>query len=203
MSVRTWPTYAVAGFRWHKADQSAVFKSPFGSQSLAMGVPLWEVSMMGVSETRLAARQIEAFIDSLNGYTDQIEIWNVEHPAPTGTMRGTMTLNADAAQGATSLVITAGVGQAGTTLLTGDLLGLGTGLTQQVVPVSANATANGSGVITVSIGIALRNAFVATSAVTWDKPKALFRQKTLFDGMQYKPDGADAWSMSLREDWRP
>lgn len=203
MSVRTWPGYAIAVFRWHKANQSAVFKSMFGSQSLEASTPLWEVSMSGVSEARAAARLIEAYIDSLNGFTDQIEIWNVEHPAPTGTMRGVMTLAADAAQGATTLVITAGAGQAGTTLLTGDPLGLGTGLTQQVVPVSANATADGTGQITVSIGIPLRNAFVATAAVTWDKPKALFRQKTLFDGMQYKPDGADVWSLSLREDWRP
>jgi len=202
MSVITWPGYRVASFRWHKANQATTFRSIFGAQSLDASSPLWEASMSGVPETRDQARTIETLIESLDGFANQLALWNVECPAPKGTMRGTMTLSSSAAQGATTLVITAGSGQASTTLLAGDLLGLGSGTTQQVVRVTANATANGSGVITVTIGTPLRNAFSSSAAVTWDKPKALFRQKTLNDGMQYSVDKADPWSLSLIEDVR-
>jgi hypothetical protein len=202
MAVITWPDYRVASMRWMKAAQSVVFSSIFGKQALEGSAPLWEVDLQGVSEDRATARQVQALIESLNGYTNQLELWNVEQPAPAGTMRGTMTLSSSAAQGAGSLVITAGAGQASKTLLAGDLLGIGSGLTQQVVRATANATANASGVITVSIGTPLRNAFSAGAAVTWDKPKALFRQKSLSNGIDFQPEGGQPWSLSLVEDWR-
>jgi hypothetical protein len=203
MSVITYPGFRVASFRWNKANQAIVNRGPFGSQSIDGASPLWEVSMTGVSESRSMAGQISQFLESLDGYRDQLELWNLLQPAPLGTMRGTMTLAADAAQGATSLSITAGVGQAGKTLLTGDLIGFGSGLTQQVVRLTADATANGSGVIAVSIGTPLRNAFLAGAAVTWDKPKALFRQKTLNEGIDVSADGAQPWTLTLIEDVRP
>jgi hypothetical protein len=202
MSVITWPGYRVSRMIWRKANQAAMFKSIFGSQSLTGSAPLTEVSITGVAESRAIARQIQATIDLLDGYKNQLALWNVELPAPAGTMRGTMTLSAAAAQGVSTLSITAGATQAGKTLLAGDCIGLGSGPTQQVVRVASDAVADGTGLISVSLNIPLRNAFALSAAVTWDKPAALFRLASIFQGMNFGIDGADAWSIDLREDWR-
>jgi hypothetical protein len=203
MSVVTWPGYRVASMRWMKASQSVVFGSIFGKQALEGSAPLWEVDMQGVSEDRPTARTIQALIESLNGYTNQLALWNVEQPAPVGTMRGSMTLSTAAGQGNGSLFITAGAGQAGKTLCHGDLIGIGSGVTQQVLRIVNDAVADGSGVINVAVGTPLRNAFASGAAVTWDRPMALFRQKSLSAGIDFQPDGGQPWSLSFVEDWRP
>lgn len=202
MSVITWPAFAVRSFKWFKVDQAEIFRSPFGSQSIETGVPMLEVSMMGVSASRSDARIIQVFLESLNGYQNQLALWNVEHPQPAGTMRGSMTLNTSAGQGASSIQIFA-AGEAGKTLQAGDLIGIGSTTTQQVMRITTDATTDAYGYITVSLGTPLRNAFSSGQAITWDKPKALFRQKSLNDGIQFSPDGGEPWSLSLREDWRP
>lgn len=203
MSVITWPDFGVSSFRWKKANKAIAFRSVFGAQAIEAATPLWEVDITGAIEARLTGISIQTFLESLNGFGNQLSLWNIGQTAPAGTMRGTMTLSADAAQGATSLVIDAGVGQAAKTLLAGDLVGLGSGLTQQVLRVSADATANGSGVITVIIGTALRNAFSAGAAVTWDKPAALFRVKEIPPALEFVGPNTTPWSLSLIEDWRP
>lgn len=205
MAVLTWNNaYKVSSFRWNKLRRDVLFSSIFGSQALEGGSPLWEVDIQGAPQMNVEAHAMVAFLESLEGYRNQLALWNLAQPQPIGTMRGSMTLSSSAAQGAGSLVITAGAGQAGKTLLAGDLLGLGSGLTQQVVRVTANATANGSGVITVAIGTPLRNAFSGGAAVTWDRPTALFRQKSANSGIEYTPGIiGQPWSLSLVEDWRP
>lgn len=203
MSVLTWPSLKVSSFRWKKLDRAVVFASTFGSQSAVTSSPLWEVELSGVPMYHAEANQVVSFLESFNGYANQLELHNLAQPVPLGTMRGTMTLSAGAAQGAGSLSITAGVGEAAKTLLKGDLLGIGSGTTQQVVRVTADATADAGGVITVSIGTPLRNAFSLGATVTWNKPKALFRQKSLNDGIEYVAVIGQPWALSLVEDFRP
>jgi hypothetical protein len=67
---------------------------------------------------------------------------------------------------------------------------------------TADATANGSGVITVSFEPALRNALSGGAVVTWDRPKALFRRTDSKAGWDYEPGTVKPMSMSLLEDWR-
>lgn len=88
------------------------------------------------------------------------------------------------------------------TLKQGDWLGIGSGTTQQVVKVAADATADSAGNITITTTTPLRNAFPADSPITWDKPTALFRQKSLNDGIEFMPVVGQPWALSLREDWR-
>ena len=201
MAVITWPDYRVASIRWNKAVQAVVFKSIFGSQSLAGAAPLVMASISGVSETRAQGRLIESLFDSLNGFSNQLALWNVELPVPAGTMRGVMTLRDPVAQGQTFIIPIAS-GQAGKTLKAGDLLGIGSGATQQVVRVAADAVADGTGAAYVTIQTPMRNAFAAGAAVAWDRPKALFRLNSPFEGLIYGPEGAEPWSVELREDWR-
>lgn len=56
----------------------------------------------------------------------------------------------------------------------GDMLGCG----DQLLMVAADATANGSGAITVTITSPLRAAISSGTAVVWDKPSVLFRQES-------------------------
>lgn len=144
----------------------------------------------------------QALLLQIAGKTNQLSVWNLARPAPIGTMRGTMTLNASAAQGATTLAIVAS-GENAKTLLQGDLLGLGSGTTQQVVMVTADATSNGSGVISVSTEPPLRTAFAGGAAVTWDKPKALFRVTQSKSSWDYSPGViVSGFALDLIEDWR-
>lgn len=202
MAVITFPDLPVSSFRWRKANQAMVFRSPFGVQSVEASFPLWEAQLKGVVSYHADAHAMTVFLESLEGYRNQLALWNLAQPVPAGTMRGMMTLAADAAQGAQALLIVA-ASQAGHTLLAGDLLGLGAGLTQQVVRVAADAVADGSGVIAVTLGTPLRNAFATGSSVVWDKPKALFRQTATNDGIEFVPGVANGWALSLMEDWRP
>lgn len=122
----------------------------------------------------------EAFIQSLRGQTNWVNLWHLTRPAPRGTVRGTLTLNAAAAQGAASIVVT-GCSPATGTLLAGDLLGVG-GL---MLMVASDCTAV-AGVITVPITNRLRAAQSGGAAVTWDKPTAPFRLLS-HSGVQYAP----------------
>jgi hypothetical protein len=119
-------------------------------------------------------------------------LYHFTRPAPRGTVRGTLTLNALAAQGASSIVVT-GCSPATGTLLAGDMLGVG-GL---LLMVGADCTAV-AGVITVPIVNRLRVAQSSGAAVTWDKPTAPFRLLST-NGVQYTPGVAQAVSFDFGE----
>jgi len=116
-------------------------------------------------------------------------------------MRGSMTLSGAHAKGATVLDIAA-TGQSGATLVSGDMLGLGSGTSQQLVMVVSDAVATPTG-ISVTVEPALRNAFADLSVVTWDRPCALFRVAQPKSGWSF--DGGVLLSgitLELLEDWR-
>jgi len=187
MSVITFPnTLKMRSSGWSQLRLDLSFKSPFGRQDVELASPLWEAFVEVNAMYERDSGQWDAFLLSLKGRTNQVALWNFARPYPLGTMRGTMTLNVAAAQGATTLQIIAAT-EATKTLKQGDMLGVGTGTTKQVVKVLADATADVNGIITVSIESALRNALFIGAAVTWDKPTALFRRKDSKTAWTYKP----------------
>lgn len=205
MSVITWSSTMYAkNMRWEIQRNDLEGRSIFGSQSIEISTPLWALSIVGPQRNDDVAGEWKSFLMRLKGKTNQAEVWDQMRPVPIGTMRGTMTLNTAAAQGANALSIIAAT-EAAKTLKQGDLLGLGSGLTQQVVMVTADAVANGSGVIAVSIEPSLRNAFLSASAVTWNQPKALFRQagSGTRNGWDYSEMLVSGFNLDLIEDWRP
>jgi hypothetical protein len=173
------------------------FRSMFGAQAVEGSAPLWSTT---ITSSLKRPEQWQALMMQLRGRTNQVSLWNFGRPVPKGTMRGTMT-TAAAAQGATAMTITAS-GQASKTLLAGDFLGVGSGLTQQVVMLTADVTSNASGVIAVSFEPPLRNAQSAGAAVTWDRPKALFRRTESIAGWDYEPGTVKPMTISFLEDWR-
>lgn len=193
----------IAGMRWGQRRFELTSRSPFGAQALEMGAPLWTVDFSVKPLTEAEAGPWKATLLRLAGQLNQFELWDVRRPVPLGTMRGSMTLAVGASAGATALSVTAGAGQAGTTLLAGDLLQLGSGATQQVVMVMADATANGSGTISLTVQPPLRTSHSNGAAVTWEKPKALFRREDSDSSWSYVPKVAEGFGMTLVEDWRP
>lgn len=204
MSVITFPTSLTASkVIWGQQRRDAAYTSIFGSQGVEVAAPLWSVSLTSPQMSDVNSGEWKAMLMNLRGKVNQLSLWDLGRPVPNGTMRGTMTLNVIGYQGSVALDIVAS-GQAGTTLLAGDLLGVGSGVTQQVVMVTANATANGSSVISVSIEPPLRNQFAAGAVVTWSKPSALFRSIGSKSQWEYGV-GREIGSMTLEllEDWRP
>lgn len=170
--------------------------SPFGGSQQVTDL-LNDVWMMDVElpESDTADGQaIESFINALRGQVNVVSLYHFGRPAPLGTMRGTLTISGAVSQGASSITVTGGAGQASKTLLAGDLLGVG-GL---LLEVAANATANGSGVITVTLNTRVRTALSNGAAVTWDKPSALFRMIDT-TRVQYTRARASGVSMQFME----
>lgn len=189
---------SVASQTWAQQRNDFEFRSSFGAQAIEASSPVW---LSALTATSKRPELWQALMLQLRGKTNQVALWNMGRPQPKGSMRGTMTLGATA-QGATTLTISS-TGQGGKTLLAGDYLGVGSGLTQQVVMVVADATANGSGVISVSTEPALRNSFGAGASVTWYRPCALFRRKDSTAQWMYEPGVVKGMSLDLIEDWRP
>jgi len=202
MSVITFPeSLGVARMSWAQQRRDISFASVFGSQAVEVSSPAWLVSLDSVGMRATEAGAWQSLLMRLRGQTNQLELWNLGRPYPLGTMRGTMLLNAAALQGDVVLSIVAS-GENAKTLVAGDLLGLGTGTTQQVVMVTADATSNGSGVISVTVEPPLRNAHLISAAVTWDKPKALFRRAKSDARWEYANIAISGFSLDLIEDVR-
>lgn len=194
-------TLKVAKSSWAQQRNDIAFNSSFGYQAVEASAATWAVTLEAPAGREADGGGWQSLIMQLRGKTRQLALWNHARPVPRGTMRGTMILNANAAQGATTLQIVAS-GENAKTLLQGDMLGIGSLLTQQVVMVVSDATSNGSGIISVTIEPALRNAFSSGESVTWNMPMALFRRVDSNSGWNYYGSVVEGFTMDLREDWR-
>lgn len=206
MSVITFPDSLVdkvSRLPWGQQRNDLEFRSIFGAQAIEGSGPLWTAAIEFGDMLESESGAVQALIMQLRGRTNQLALWNLARPAPLGTMRGSMVLNASVAQGATQMDVNGGVSEAAKTLLAGDFLGIGSGLTQQVVMVTGNTISGGSGVVTVTFEPPLRNAFAAGASVTWDKPKALFRRQSSKSSWDYASVLASGFSIDLLEDSRP
>ena len=113
---------------------------------------------------------IEAFFAKLRGQANRFTIYDFTKPVPQGTMRGSPVTSGSTAAGATAFTISAGGGQANTTLVVGDKLNVG----GELKIVVAAVTLNGSGVGTVTVEPPFRSTIGGGSAVAWDRPTAVF-----------------------------
>ena len=169
MSVYTWPATVVPRtVQLRLMPAIRTFTSPYSRQTQAVDLlaEAWRLQMTLPPNTdRVVAGALEAFFDRLKGQVHQVSLWHFGRPAPLGTMRGTPTLSANAAQLANTVAIN-GSG----TLLAGDMLGIG----GQLCRVMADASLPGS----VEIAPRLRSAVASGAAVTWDRPTANFMLAT-------------------------
>lgn len=168
--------------------------APFGGSEQAIDLlnDRWLLTCELPADRLDAAAWREAFIGSLRGQVNTVNLWHFTRPVPAGTGRGTLTLAANAAQGAASIMVT-GCYPATGTLLAGDMLGLG-GL---LLMVAADCTAV-AGNLTVPLANRLRSAQTAGAAVSWSKPTAPFRLLST-SGVLYEPGVANPTSFDFGE----
>jgi hypothetical protein len=153
----------------------------------------WAMSLTFPARSQVDSAAFEAWLASMRGMVNTVALWHFARPVPRGTMRGSPTLNGAHNAGVASIAITGGT--AGSTLLAGDLLGLG-GL---LIMVAADVTLNGSGAGTVTLANRLRVAQSSGAAITWNKPTAPFRMATPGVGITYSPGMGEAVSLDLLE----
>jgi hypothetical protein len=84
-----------------------------------------------------------------------------------------------------------------TTLLAGDLLGMG----NHLMMARASATANDAGEMTVPIVHRIRETVASGVAVTWDKPTAQFVMPSQLATVMHFPGGIESAALDLEEVW--
>ena len=209
MAVIAMPTSLILGvFNISQArfDLSEMSESTGAAQDRALGPPRWRLSIAAPSVLSIESSAVwEALILKLRGRVNHLSAWDIMKPAPRGTMRGTMTLSGTHAQGVTVLNVTAGAGQAGTTLLAGDWLQVGSGTGGQLFKVVADATANGAGLIAVTVEPPVRplGGFAGSTAVTWDKALGHYKMTSPSPGWGYVPsvNAQSGFALDLMEQW--
>lgn len=194
-SLGTWPAAFVASsFKLTLQVSQRANASPFGGseQVLDMLNDRWICAMSLPVRDRASAAAVEAFLANFRGMVNTVNLWHQQRPTPRGSLRGTLLTSGTQAQGAAQLVLSGGT--ANGTLFAGDMLGAG----GQLLMVSSDCTANGSGAITVPIANRLRAAILTGQAVTWNQPTAAFRM-TSQPGIEYAPDSASSVDLTLAE----
>lgn len=128
----------------------------------------WDIGFSVVDPAELA--EIEALLIRLNGMQHLVSLYDFFRSVPRGTINlNGVTTSGVTNQFATSCTLT-GCG-ANKTLLAGDWFKIGSQLVMNV----ADATANGSGVMTVEFRHMLRAQVSGGTAVVLDKPTTTFR----------------------------
>jgi hypothetical protein len=149
MAVITMPAdLAVRDFTWgqRRYDIEASSDVNGSSQARLFGPPRWLCSFQcppGVDADD--AGLWESTLLQLRGRVNHLAAWDRNRPAPRGTLRGSPTLNATVAAGATSMVLTGGVG---TNLLTYSKSFDNAAWVKQQATVTANATTAPDGTTT-------------------------------------------------------
>jgi hypothetical protein len=171
------------------------FRSPFSGtvQAVRFLGERWVMSLTLPPRSLSKAGEAEALLSYLAGGVNQINCWHFGRAVPRGTMRGSPLIKTAATAGAQQLVLkSAG---AFSTLLAGDMIKAGNQLHQVV----ADATADGTGDMTVLLSNYVRAAISQDSAVSWDKPKVPFICTSMINTVTLRPRMQDAAAIDLEE----
>jgi len=225
MTVYAWPAgWPIETFEMRVKPSAFVSMGPYSpyAQVADLAAETWEAQITlpaGVDNELGAAH--EAFFDRLNGPYNQISLHHLRRPEPLGTLRDGVTVlaynvtpvvvpvvNAAAAtvptiSGSPTVVtaIAQGGGTAtirtviGRTLKAGDHVAFG----GQTVRAMADATADGTGLMSLEFKPRARAAIAAYSAVTWSRPTVNFMLKSGSVPTVWRQGMFDAKSFDLVE----
>lgn len=184
------------GLEFSNADSGA-------SQTAINGPPRMTCSLVSNDAMdRGEAAAWRALVLALKGRVNQLAVYDILNAAPRGTMRGSLTLAAAAVAGVDTLRISGGSTQAGRTLLTGDWIGVNQGgSNRQLLHVQADATADATGLMVVSVAPNLRVGIASGSSVVWDKPTCLMRRAVQENTWSSSGASQGAFNLDLLEDW--
>lgn len=154
-----------------------------------LGPPRWGLVLAAPSNglSQANAALWSSMVLRLRGRVNHLAAYDIVKQAPRGSFRGNPTLVGAHAGGLSTLVINGGSGQAGQTFLSGDWVGVGSGLGSQVVNVVADAVANGSGQVTLTVEPPLRLAWPNGTAIVWDKPLIYYKAVSQAVSWDYRP----------------
>jgi hypothetical protein len=192
-------TFQTAGLEWGLRQNVIMNTSKFSGSTERIELPgsrwfstLTFAECPAVMEEEAAER--EAYWAKIGGPANLVQLWHLRRPYPRGTMRGSPVLSGAVAQGATVLPITT---TAGATLKYADMVKAG----GMLFMVTAPATANGSGAMSVSVTPPARLPALSGAAVEWDRPYGLF-MPTGEIRIGYQPGGTQSrFSVDLVEVW--
>lgn len=167
--------------------------SPFGGSEQVIDLlnDRWTATVTSAPRTSDEAAAYEAFIASMRGLSNTVNLFHLVRPIPRGTMRGTPLTN-PAAQGADEIIL--GTSAPGVTLLAGDMIGID-GL---LLMVSEDCVSDGVGAMPVRFVNRLRRAIDFGVPVIWDRPKAPFRLASR-SSVRHVPGWADGVAFDLIE----
>lgn len=178
------------------------FTSAAGSsQTRVLSPPRWLCGLVSPDSMPLAAAaQWRGLVLAARGMINQIEVYDIINPQPRGTYRGTLKVASAIAIGDTTLALKGG--NAGGTLLTGDWIGVGADASRQLFQVAADAAANGSGDISITVEPPARYASAVDVACTWFRPTCLMRQTGTSSSWEGRPGSLQGgFSLDLMESW--
>jgi hypothetical protein len=172
MTTLTWPTLTRSGPRDFELTLEAntqTFVSPLSraTQTVEMPGARWLASFTLENLLEADTALLQAFMAKLRGRAGRFTLHNFARPVPRGTASGSPLVKGGSQTG-TALIID-GLA-AGATLLTGDYIGVN----GELKIVVADATADGSGEMTLTIEPPLRASPADNAAITLVQPTATF-----------------------------
>ena len=153
----------------------AISQSPYTFSQQAQAHPGQRMEMQ-LSLPPMKRAEAEAwltFLLKLNGRQGTFLLGDPAATTPRGTIAGTVLVNGAHAVRATALNLKGLT--AGTTVLAGDYLQLGSGSSARLHKNLSDATADAGGLVTLDIWPALRSAYSDGAAVVYTGTKGLFR----------------------------
>lgn len=192
----SWPTNLVpSAFDFGLTRQVVAHRSDLNgmTQSADMLSQFWTATMTFAPRARVDGGALEAIMNQLMGGAQKVYLWHFARPVPIGTMRGSPTLSASAAQFANTFSLT-GCG-ANTTLVAGDLIGIN----GQIMQVAADAVASSGGAMSITTTTRLRSSLASGASVTWNMPTARFISMDTGSKFSYSPDGLSSTSFAFQE----
>lgn len=181
------------GFALRLSTTQRAHSSPFGGSEQVVDLlnDRWIASVSLPLRLHRDAAEVEAFVASMRGMTNTVNLYHFVRKAPRGTMRGSPTVISLTGQGSAYMVINATVGS---TLLAGDLISVG-GL---LLMVALDTGADPGGNMGVTLVNRLRKNIAAGTPVVWDRPTAPFRLMST-PAVQYVPGYSEGVSLDFAE----
>lgn len=198
MSTITLPVgFCPNAFSLRLATVQRAHSSPFGGSEQVVDLlnDRWMASMTLPMRLHSDAAKYEAFVASMRGMTNTVNLHHFVRKVPRGTMRGApVTYFSPTAQGSDHIIIRTVPNLVGVTLLAGDLIGVD-GLLLQV---AADCVSVADGGINVPLVNRVRRQIPIGVPVTWDRPTAPFRLMSA-PSVQYVPGYAEGVSLDFAE----
>lgn len=175
MTILAFPSLGRSGpsaWTWRKLSNTQTFESPLtrSVQTLELPGARWGFTAGWDNLQAADSALLRAFLSRLRGTAGRFSMPNHDQLNPRGTAGGAPLVNG-ASQTGTSLVTDGWT--AGATLLAGDYIGYGAN--SELRMVVANATADGTGNMTITLDEPIRVSPADNAALTTAAPVAIFR----------------------------